>query len=490
MAGPLEIFISYAHEDDTLREEFLKSLSQLQHDQLIGDWNDRRLTGGTEWAGQIDAHLNSAGIIVFLVSRDFLASKYCYDVEMKRALERHEAGEARVVPVILRPCDWKTSPFGKLTALPRDGKPIVDWKTPDQFFLEVALDVRRVAKELLASPAPENKEAVTHPRWRWPVKAVSIAGGAAIILAVAMWFWWSHQSRDLEQGDSYLDVGRYHLAEEPYRSALRWNPLSAKAALGLAIVKLADLESDPVAFDRELAGLLNQDPGNPYLRVLNGDSLLARDKAPEALQEYNAAVKIRPVLAEAWFRRGLVYDLQKRPGPALESYQTAVDLSPSSPDYVDNLADQYFKHGQYDDAIKSYSRLDRFPLARLEMARIFRLTGELDKAAESEQVADEWLKTEANNDPWLIEGVSIPGRGQKICYAQLSLAATLYLKDDQSGAARYAQLAAQSCGSQYLDIRGLLQSELDRVKREREELAKPAESFSAALQSWPAQGLR
>ena len=90
---------------------------------------------------------------------------------------------------------------------------------------------------------------------------------------------------------------------------------------------------------------------------------------------------------------------------------------------MDNRADQCFKHGQYDDALRNYSSLDRFPLAGLEMARIFLLTDQLDKAAESEQLAEEWLKTDANNDPWLIEGVSIPGRGQKLCYAQLSLAA-------------------------------------------------------------------
>src|ERR1035438_3180770 len=101
--GPLQVFISYAHEDDELREEFVKHLRQLKRDGLIQDWHDREITAGSEWAGQIDEHLNAADIVVLLVSPDFVASEYCYDIEMKRALERHAAGEARVVPVILRP---------------------------------------------------------------------------------------------------------------------------------------------------------------------------------------------------------------------------------------------------------------------------------------------------------------------------------------------------------------------------------------------------
>ena len=97
---PLKVFISYAHEDDTLCEEFVKYLSQLRHDSLIEDWHDRRLTGGSEWEGQIDEHLDTADIVVLLVSQDFLNSRYCYDVEMKRALDRHKQRKTRVVPVI------------------------------------------------------------------------------------------------------------------------------------------------------------------------------------------------------------------------------------------------------------------------------------------------------------------------------------------------------------------------------------------------------
>ena len=120
-----EIFLCYSHKDEKLLKKLETHLSLLQRDKVISIWHDRRIGAGTEWAGAIDEHLNSARIILLLVSADFLASDYCHDVEMERAIERHEAGEARVIPVILRPVDWKGAKFGKLQALPQR------WQTGD-----------------------------------------------------------------------------------------------------------------------------------------------------------------------------------------------------------------------------------------------------------------------------------------------------------------------------------------------------------------------
>ena len=148
----LEVFFSYAHEDEALRGELVKHLSLLQRQGVITAWHDRKITAGTEWAGAIDAHLQSAQIILMLVSADFMASKYCYDVEIQRAMERHEAKEARVIPVILRPVDWQGAPFGKLHALPTEGKPITTWSNQDEAFVNVARGIRTVAQELTGRP--------------------------------------------------------------------------------------------------------------------------------------------------------------------------------------------------------------------------------------------------------------------------------------------------------------------------------------------------
>src|SRR5438094_4349901 len=102
-SNPIEIFYSYAHADEDLRQELEKHLAALQHEGLIAGWHDRLISAGSEWEQQIDEHLNTANIILLLISASFIASKYCSSIEMKRAMERHEAKEARVIPIILRP---------------------------------------------------------------------------------------------------------------------------------------------------------------------------------------------------------------------------------------------------------------------------------------------------------------------------------------------------------------------------------------------------
>jgi hypothetical protein len=139
--SPVTVFISYAHADELLRQDLEKHLSMLQRQGLISSWNDRKLVPGIDWAKDINIHLNSASIILPLISPDFLASDYCYGIEMRRALERHEAEHARVIPVLLRPVDWQDAPFAKLQVLPTNAKPTTKWRNRDEAFSNVALVV-------------------------------------------------------------------------------------------------------------------------------------------------------------------------------------------------------------------------------------------------------------------------------------------------------------------------------------------------------------
>ena len=147
----IEVFYSYAHEDEELVKELRKHLSILKRQGVIREWYDREITAGTDWKGQLDQHLNSSGVILLLVSAAFLASDYCYDVEMTRALERHDQGEAHVIPVLLRKVDgWQDAPFGKLQSLPTDGKPVTSWKICDEAFADVARGIRNAIGQLRA----------------------------------------------------------------------------------------------------------------------------------------------------------------------------------------------------------------------------------------------------------------------------------------------------------------------------------------------------
>jgi hypothetical protein len=127
---------------------------------IIDSWHDRQIQPGSEWAGEIDAHLDSAQIILLLISADFLASDYCYDIELKRAMERHETGTACVIPIILKPVDWHGAPFGKLQALPKNAQAITTWSNPDEAFLNVAQGLR---KAVAAIAAPSTTEAAIAP---------------------------------------------------------------------------------------------------------------------------------------------------------------------------------------------------------------------------------------------------------------------------------------------------------------------------------------
>src|ERR1700674_5538908 len=133
----VEVFYSYAHEDEKLRDELVKHLANLRRQGVITEWYDRDISAGKEWDAEIEQHLNSANVILLLISPDFMNSDYSNDVEVKRAMERHEAGDARVIPIILRPVDWEGAPFSKLQALPTDAKPVTSWDDPDEAFLSV-----------------------------------------------------------------------------------------------------------------------------------------------------------------------------------------------------------------------------------------------------------------------------------------------------------------------------------------------------------------
>jgi hypothetical protein len=142
----LRVFFSYSHDDEEQRNQLEKHLALLRRQGLIEAWHDRRIAAGEHIDAAIDAELERADIILLLVSASFLASDYCFSNEMERAMERHRLGEARVVPVIVKNCDWHSAPFGKLKAVPKDGKAITSWASPDDAYTDVAREIRTLVE--------------------------------------------------------------------------------------------------------------------------------------------------------------------------------------------------------------------------------------------------------------------------------------------------------------------------------------------------------
>lgn len=156
MSNPVKVFFSYSHKDEALRDELATHLSMMKRKGLIEAWHDREISAGQEWANAIDDNLDAADIILLLVSANFLASDYCYDKEMQRAMERYERRDTCVIPIILKPSDWGDAPFGKLQALPKNAKPITTWQDQDEAFLNVTQGIRRAVDEIAKSKAPSS----------------------------------------------------------------------------------------------------------------------------------------------------------------------------------------------------------------------------------------------------------------------------------------------------------------------------------------------
>ncbi|QDT96282.1 FxSxx-COOH system tetratricopeptide repeat protein [Gimesia aquarii] len=147
--SPKQLFYSYSHKDENLREELEEHLSLLRNQEIISEWHDRKIIAGEEWADEIDQNLKNADIILLLISSSFNDSDYCYKKEMKLALELHDSGQAVVIPVILRDCDWDSAPYGKLQALPKDGNAVTGsyWHSTDKAFKDVANGIRKATQK-------------------------------------------------------------------------------------------------------------------------------------------------------------------------------------------------------------------------------------------------------------------------------------------------------------------------------------------------------
>lgn len=144
------IFISYSHKDELHREDLEEHLSMLRREGIIEVWHDRKITAGSEWKNVIDENLNSAEIVILLISPSFLASDYCHDIELKHALERHESGLTKIISVIVRACDWQSAGFAKFQALPKDAVPVTLWSDRDSAWLDAVRSLRSYILEAIA----------------------------------------------------------------------------------------------------------------------------------------------------------------------------------------------------------------------------------------------------------------------------------------------------------------------------------------------------
>src|SRR5450755_4661092 len=292
---PVTVFLAYAHEDELLCSELEKHLSLLQRQGLLSTWQDRRIRAGTDWAQEIDKHSSSASIILLLVSSDFLASDYCYGVEMQRALERHQAGQTQVIPVLLRSVDWKGAPFQHLQGLPTDARPVTTWPDRDAAWADVAAGIRRVIEQLPLLSVSTSPAALP-PIWNIPYPQNPLFTGREELLTQLATTLHAGQPTALSQPQAISGlggIGKTQIAVEyAYRSrgdyqAVLWAQADTRENLTSSYLTIAALLNLPEKSEQESARViaavknwLQRHMG--WLLILdNADDLaLARDFLP------------------------------------------------------------------------------------------------------------------------------------------------------------------------------------------------------------------
>lgn len=202
----ISLFYSYSHIDEALRDELEKHLKLLQRQHVIDTWHDRKIISGTEWDKAINKNLDTADIILLLISSDFLASDYCWDIEIQRAMQRHEEKTAVVIPVLLRPCDTGNANFMKLQGLPKNFKPVTTWTNQDEAFTDIAKGIRTAAEAIRNAQGIDQARVYTAkplPTINNPISMVQFSGKTKIALCKRLGNDWKHLADyfDIEPAD-------------------------------------------------------------------------------------------------------------------------------------------------------------------------------------------------------------------------------------------------------------------------------------------------
>lgn len=140
----LTVFVSYAREDETLKNRLLERLHSFETNGTLSIWHDRKLIAGEAFDPEIAEQIEAADFVLLLVSRSFLGSAYCAH-ETTLAMARPSA---RVIPVILEDCPWRDQPFRRYNAVPTDGVAVASWPAEEQAFDDIVAHVRRAVAEV------------------------------------------------------------------------------------------------------------------------------------------------------------------------------------------------------------------------------------------------------------------------------------------------------------------------------------------------------
>lgn len=306
---PIRIFYCYAREDKRYRDMLENYLSTMKRSTWVSSWHDSMINAGEDWERKIDEQIKAANVILLLISPDFMHSNYCYGVEMKRALERHEAKKARVIPIILRPTDWEDAPFARLQVLPTNAKPLTRWQDRDEAFLNIAKGIRKSVRELLILQK-------TASQW-------------------------------IEEGEQFIHLGRYEDALAAFDHATELAPYDAMAyaSKGAALEHLHRFEEALKFYEQAIT-------------IASGSVHLAgEDSRDFLLQQLSVShgIDTRAYLAFFYSSKGRILLLLRRFEEGLACYNQAIDLGEDDVLYYER-ATILINLQRYEEAISDFER--------------------------------------------------------------------------------------------------------------------------------------
>ena len=289
----IKIVYCYAHKDKAYLEALDRHLGTLKRLGQITTWHDREILPGGEWRYEINSQLLTADIVLLLISPNFISSNYCYSVEMQRVLRRRELGKVHVIPIILRPVDWKETPLSDLQLLPTEGKPITMWRNRDEAFQDVVKGIRKV------------------------IEILSTQKG---------------KGRRRYQEDIYIPLSEKELQEALaiQEEAIRFNPYNAYAWSQKAKILLELEDYHKVLTVLEQAIRLNPNNAEFYWRKGDIIDYLFND-LDKALALYEEAIRLDPANPYPQFRMSLVLLFLGRDDDALRAIKKAIELDPDNP---------------------------------------------------------------------------------------------------------------------------------------------------------------
>ncbi len=381
----IEIFCCYAREDQSLLNELRTHLLPLQRRGLINVWNDTDISPGREREEEIKKHLHTAQIILLLVSPDFIASDYCYSIQMKRAMERHERGEARVIPTILRHAIWHETPFGKLEALPTGAKPVIgsSWRNRNVAFHSVAEGVRKTVEELTTEFAEITTDTIPDPIITALGKTPTSSTTSQTPMSTT-----SRTAKKQYGGNARQLAKHYTEMLDAYDQAIRLDPTDAYAYTlkGDVLYDLERYEEALAAYEQAI----RLDPDNPYIYIFTGHTLSAQEHYEEALAAYEKAnqripgdafvqgcksialyeleryeealvacersIHLDPNDRFTQFQRGLILYALDCTEEALDAYERSIHLDPNDDFVYHCKGDVLYDLERYEEALAAYEQ--------------------------------------------------------------------------------------------------------------------------------------